>query len=94
VRDGIDPGLLLSASARYRSDCTGLDPSKIKHPATWLNGKCWMDEADRPIVSAVPAKPKTPAKPLFTADEERPPNREEQAKVAALVAQAVARIGA
>ncbi|MDW9444834.1 DUF1376 domain-containing protein [Sinorhizobium meliloti] len=29
---------------RYASDRSGQDPSFTKHPATWLNGQCWLDE--------------------------------------------------
>lgn len=38
---------------RYAAQVDGKDPQFIKHPATWLNGKCWLDEdvaapAERP----------------------------------------------
>jgi hypothetical protein len=43
---------LLSGAMRYAAAQDGKDPTYIKHPATWLNGKCWLDEpapaGDRP----------------------------------------------
>jgi Helix-turn-helix domain len=43
IRDGADPRVLLEAAKRYRDD-----PQVLrgwgKHPATWLNKKCWLDE--------------------------------------------------
>lgn len=29
---------------RYSAECVGRDPRYIKHPATWLNGQCWLDD--------------------------------------------------
>ena len=29
---------------RYAAQRDGEDPQFTKHPATWLNGKCWTDE--------------------------------------------------
>lgn len=29
---------------RYGAECTDRDPRYIKHPATWLNGQCWLDD--------------------------------------------------
>ena len=37
---------LLAAVRRYKAECAGRDLDKVKHPATWLNGRCWEDEAD------------------------------------------------
>ncbi len=43
MREGADPSVLIAAAKRYRDD-----PQVIrgfgKHPATWLNAKCWLDE--------------------------------------------------
>jgi hypothetical protein len=36
---------LLAGAMRYAAAQDGKDPTYIKHPATWLNGKCWLDEA-------------------------------------------------
>jgi len=33
---------------RYAAEVAGHDPHFIKHPATWLNGDCWDDEASPP----------------------------------------------
>ena len=35
---------LLAGAMRYAAGQDGKDPTYIKHPATWLNGKCWLDE--------------------------------------------------
>jgi hypothetical protein len=34
------------------------DPKYVKHPATWLNGECWLDEPDKPA-AATDAQPST-----------------------------------
>jgi hypothetical protein len=36
---------VLAGAMRYAAQRGGEDPEFTKHPATWLNGKCWMDEA-------------------------------------------------
>ena len=35
---------LLAGAMRYAAAQDGKDPTYTKHPATWLNGKCWLDE--------------------------------------------------
>jgi hypothetical protein len=35
---------LLAGAMRYAAAHDGKDPTYTKHPATWLNGKCWLDE--------------------------------------------------
>jgi len=32
---------------RYAASVAKHDPKFIKHPATWLNGECWLDEPDK-----------------------------------------------
>jgi hypothetical protein len=43
MREGADPAILTAAAKRYHDD-----PLVVrgfgKHPATWLNAKCWLDE--------------------------------------------------
>ena len=34
---------ILAGVKRYAAAVEGKDPQYIKHPATWLNGKCWAD---------------------------------------------------
>jgi hypothetical protein len=36
---------LLAGAMRYAAAQDGKDPNYTKHPATWLNGKCWLDES-------------------------------------------------
>jgi len=35
---------LIAGRDRYAVEVAGRDKELIKHPATWLNGKCWLDE--------------------------------------------------
>jgi hypothetical protein len=44
--------ILLEGATRYAAEKAGSDSQFIKHPTTWLNGGCWMDE------SQTPSKPK------------------------------------
>jgi len=46
VREGANPQGLLEAAKRYCDD-PQVHQGYGKHPATWLNKKCWLDE-DRP----------------------------------------------
>jgi hypothetical protein len=43
LREGADPQVLLETAKRYCDDPQVLD-GYGKHPATWLNKKCWLDE--------------------------------------------------
>lgn len=45
------PDAILAGAVRYRDD-PKRDPDKTKHPATWLNADCWLDEAESAIESA------------------------------------------
>lgn len=38
------PEELLTGIRRYAAEVRGTDPKFMKHPATWLNDKCWLDE--------------------------------------------------
>lgn len=38
------PAELLAGIRRYAEQVAGKDPQYIAHPATWLNGKRWLDE--------------------------------------------------
>lgn len=50
IREGADPIVLLEAARRYRED-PQVVRGYAKHPATWLNQKCWLDEeAPAPVV--------------------------------------------
>lgn len=40
------PTVLLGGIERYARERSAADPQFTKHPATWLNGKCWLDEPD------------------------------------------------
>jgi hypothetical protein len=42
---GTDPQLIIKAAAAHR-DQPGRDLKFTKHPATWLNGDCWLDELE------------------------------------------------
>lgn len=47
LREGADPQALITAAKRYRDDPLVLR-GYGKHPATWLNAKCWLDEVTPP----------------------------------------------
>lgn len=47
-----DAATLLAAAQRYRDSVAGRPPDKVKQPATWLNGGCWMDEPLSRVPSA------------------------------------------
>jgi hypothetical protein len=48
VRDGANPQVLIAAAKSYASQRRGEDPRYTKHPASWLNKKCWLDEEGPP----------------------------------------------
>lgn len=41
------PDELLAGIRRYAAEVAGRDPQFTKHPATWLNGRCWLDDGRR-----------------------------------------------
>jgi hypothetical protein len=62
---------LLQGAFRYKAERAGQDPRYTKHPATWLNGGCWQDEAapagtviDQAGNPVEPPRPAAPAGPL------------------------------
>lgn len=44
IKSGVDPQQLIEAATRYGVLSSRTDPRYISHPATWLNGKRWLDE--------------------------------------------------
>lgn len=56
---------ITSGAKRYASDRSGQDPSFTKHPATWLNGQCWLDEPvpqqRQPPQAQSPPRPQSPS---------------------------------
>jgi hypothetical protein len=44
IKRGTTPAALIAGAQRYAIERQGQDPKFTKHPATWLNGGCWMDE--------------------------------------------------
>jgi hypothetical protein len=44
ARATTDLQTLIAGMKRYAADMAGQDPQFIKHPGTWLNGQCWLDE--------------------------------------------------
>jgi hypothetical protein len=45
VENGTTVETLIAGAQRYAVKRQGQDPKYTKHPATWLNGGCWQDEA-------------------------------------------------
>jgi hypothetical protein len=48
------PDALLAGARRYAAEREGQDPQFTKHPATWLNGACWLDEPTQAQAQARP----------------------------------------
>ena len=44
VDGGVSLEILIEATKHYAAQMAGKDSQYIKHPATWLSGKCWLDE--------------------------------------------------
>ncbi len=55
ARKKADAETLLAGIRRYASEVAGEDSSFTKHPSTWLNGECWLDEPPKPKGGAPPA---------------------------------------
>ena len=49
MREGADPATLIAAAKRYHDDPQVLR-GYGKHPAKWLNAKCWLDEQGPTVV--------------------------------------------
>jgi hypothetical protein len=64
ARKKADVRTLLAGATRYAADSTR-DPRYTKHPATWLNGECWADDAAGPDTDplAIPASLNRTGKP-------------------------------
>lgn len=57
ARKNTDVEALLTGAKRYAAERAGEDDKFTKHPATWLNGQCWLDEAKAGAQSPAPTKP-------------------------------------
>ena len=44
----LQPALTIEGTKRYAAQVEGKEAEYIKHPSTWLNGQCWLDEQDPP----------------------------------------------
>jgi len=44
VRKKAEATTLLAGIERYAQEVAGREPRFIKHPTTWLNAECWLDE--------------------------------------------------
>jgi hypothetical protein len=44
VKGGAEPATIIAAARRYREERAGQPPRYTKHPTTWLQGQCWLDE--------------------------------------------------
>lgn len=54
ARKKADAETLLGGARRYAGDMAGKEQRYIKHPPAWLNGECWLDEADAGGDSDIP----------------------------------------
>jgi hypothetical protein len=48
VKAGTSPDEIIAGAMRYAAEVANTEPRFIKHPATWLNGACWLDEPSSP----------------------------------------------
>lgn len=46
IKSGVDHETIITGATAYAVQCqrNGTEKRYIKHPSTWLNGKCWLDE--------------------------------------------------
>ena len=54
ARKKATPEDLIQSMARYRDDVRRSGTEFVKHPATWLNGECWLDEPEQPRFKLAP----------------------------------------
>lgn len=47
------PSELLAGAMCYAAERSGQDRKYTKHPASWLNKQCWLDEPDAPITTTI-----------------------------------------
>ncbi|MDE5461151.1 helix-turn-helix domain-containing protein [Bradyrhizobium sp. CSS354] len=45
IRRGADPAALIDGAKRYANERARQDPKFTKHPATWINAECWLDQS-------------------------------------------------
>lgn len=50
--------IIVAGAHRYARERAGQDASFTKHPATWLNGQCWLDEPSPPRGQSPPQPPR------------------------------------
>lgn len=50
--------IIVAGAQRYARERSGQDASFTKHPATWLNGQCWLDEPSPPRGQSPPQPPR------------------------------------
>lgn len=53
IKDKTDPQQIIDAATRYAASQRGQPAKYVKHPATWLNGACYLDEPDPPELRLV-----------------------------------------
>lgn len=97
---GASPAVLLAGAVKYAAMCRETDRprDKTKHPATWLNADCWMDESQGSGSSGPGGRPEPPVgaivgAPRLTPEELRPPTAEERARVREMVAEVTSKLG-
>jgi hypothetical protein len=64
---------LLAGAMRYAAERSGQEPKFTKHPTTWLNGQCWLDEAaPQPVADGLLLDEAGNVVPLRRAEPSRP----------------------
>ena len=62
---------ILAGAQRYATERNGQDPKFTKHPATWLNQKCWTDGTDEPPTARTFDETGRPVAPPYQANGHR-----------------------
>lgn len=44
IKNGSSPDIIIAGAHRYARERRQAEDRYTKHPATWLNGGCWMDD--------------------------------------------------
>ena len=85
-----DASTLLNGAKGYAKARQGEDKQFTKHPATWLNGMCWLDEPDRIPSSNVDPEKVFRAKAAMVAKGLPTNNTPTQAELARMVGEGLA----
>jgi hypothetical protein len=67
IKNGASPVELLNGAMRYAAERQDQEEKYTKHPATWLNNRCWEDPPTKPHTPTSSSNRRDPNGPLFDA---------------------------